>query len=292
MAFDPFNIDAKKEAQRNLQGLVKKHGRESDRMQSAFIALQESRDGLSQTLREVESQINRFKNTPENLKKDVEKLSISLERYEKLLAEAQSESVSVARGAGAGVAAGVAAGGAVAAFGGTALTALAMSIGTASTGATIAGLSGAAATNAALAWLGGGAIAAGGAGIAGGEALLALTGPIGWAIGGTIAVSTGLWARGKNAEAVKNMKADAKKVSAGINGIRAIISEVKAHNKLTVSTREGLNSQTDVVSKFPDDFKDFSEEQINQIGGLVNNALTGETILNAKLGKNGRFESK
>lgn len=288
MAFDPFNIDAKKEAQRNLQGLVKKHGRESDRMQSAFIALQESRDGLSQTLREVESQINRFKNTPENLKKDVEKLSISLERYEKLLAEAQSESVSVARGAGAGVAAG----GAVAAFGGTALTALAMSIGTASTGATIAGLSGAAATNAALAWLGGGAIAAGGAGIAGGEALLALTGPIGWAIGGTIAVSTGLWARGKNAEAVKNMKADAKKVSAGINGIRAIISEVKAHNKLTVSTREGLNSQTDVVSKFPDDFKDFSEEQINQIGGLVNNALTGETILNAKLGKNGRFESK
>lgn len=292
MAFDPFNIDAKKEAQRNLQGLVKKHGRESDRMQSAFIALQESRDGLSQTLREVESQINRFKNTPENLKKDVEKLSISLERYEKLLAEAQSESVSVARGAGAGVAAGVAAGGAVAAFGGTALTALAMSIGTASTGATIAGLSGAAATNAVLAWLGGGAIAAGGAGIAGGEALLALTGPIGWAIGGTIAVSTGLWARGKNAEAVKNMKADAKKVSAGINGIRAIISEVKVHNKLTVSTREGLNSQTDVVSKFPDDFKDFSEEQINQIGGLVNNALTGETILNAKLGKNGRFESK
>lgn len=45
-------------------------------------------------------------------------------------------------------------------------------LGTASTGTAITGLSGAAATNATLAWLGGGSVAAGGAGMAGGVAVL------------------------------------------------------------------------------------------------------------------------
>lgn len=45
-------------------------------------------------------------------------------------------------------------------------------LGAASTGAAISGLSGAAATNATLAWLGGGSLAAGGFGVAGGTAIL------------------------------------------------------------------------------------------------------------------------
>lgn len=49
---------------------------------------------------------------------------------------------------------------------------LVMALGSASTGASIAGLSGVAATNATLAWFGGGALAAGGAGMAGGAAVL------------------------------------------------------------------------------------------------------------------------
>ena len=57
---------------------------------------------------------------------------------------------------------------------GTALGAwaLASTFGTASTGAAIVGLSGAAATNATLAWFGGGAVAAGGGGIAAGTAVI------------------------------------------------------------------------------------------------------------------------
>lgn len=49
---------------------------------------------------------------------------------------------------------------------------LVMAVGSASTGAAITGLSGVAATNATLAWFGGGALAAGGAGMAGGAAVL------------------------------------------------------------------------------------------------------------------------
>ncbi len=71
-----------------------------------------------------------------------------------------------------GIAGGVAGGaalGTVAAFGAYSAT---MAFATASTGAAIAGLSGAAATNATLAFLGGGTLAAGGFGMAGGAALL------------------------------------------------------------------------------------------------------------------------
>lgn len=69
------------------------------------------------------------------------------------------------------------AGGATAALTGGALTAFGaysatMAFATASTGTAIAGLSGVAATNATLAWLGGGSLAAGGLGIAGGTAVL------------------------------------------------------------------------------------------------------------------------
>ena len=57
---------------------------------------------------------------------------------------------------------------------------LATQIGVASTGTAIGSLSGAAATNATLAWLGGGSLAAGGMGVAGGTAILggAIAGPV------------------------------------------------------------------------------------------------------------------
>lgn len=69
---------------------------------------------------------------------------------------------------GLGLGAGLSGGAAVAfgAYGGT------MALATASTGTAISALSGAAATNATLAWLGGGSLAAGGAGMAGGMMVL------------------------------------------------------------------------------------------------------------------------
>ena len=60
---------------------------------------------------------------------------------------------------------------------------VATTFGHASTGVAISSLSGAAASNATLAWLGGGAVAAGGGGVASGQALLALAGPVGIGVG-------------------------------------------------------------------------------------------------------------
>jgi hypothetical protein len=99
-----------------------------------------------------------------------------------LLQELRTESyqaIKVASGGIASLGTGVAA--AYGAYAGT------MALGTASTGAAISGLSGVAATNATLAWLGGGALSAGGYGIAGGTMVLGgiVAGPA-LAVGGLI----------------------------------------------------------------------------------------------------------
>lgn len=99
-----------------------------------------------------------------------------------LLADLETESfnaVKVASGGLASLGTGVAA--AYGAYTGT------MALGTASTGAAISGLSGVAASNATLAWLGGGALSAGGYGVAGGTLVLGgvVAGPA-LAVGGLI----------------------------------------------------------------------------------------------------------
>ena len=87
--------------------------------------------------------------------------------------------VSGLTGAAAGTIGGLAASGAT--------TAAVMALGTASTGTAISTLGGAAATNAVLAWLGGGALAAGGGGMALGTAVLgASTLGVGLLVGGII----------------------------------------------------------------------------------------------------------
>lgn len=292
MGFDPLNISAKKDAKAKLEKLVSDHNYETQRLTEEFVELQSEREQLVVYLRQVESIINAIKNTPERFNKDIQTLSLSLERYDKLLKEAENASADIQKGAGAGLAAGLATGGAVAAFGGTALTAVAMSIGTASTCAAISGLTGAAATNAALAWLGGGAVAAGGAGMAGGSALLALTGPIGWAIGGASAIATGIWARGKNADAAEDMLKQAASVQAGINSVKAITSEVRERTKLVTRTYVDLSGRISVASSWPDDFDDFTDSQVDLAGALVNNALSAEKILNSKLGEDGKFHEQ
>ena len=69
-------------------------------------------------------------------------------------------------------------------------------LGMASTGTAISGLSGAAATNATLAWLGGGSLASGGLGMAGGTAVL------GSVMAGPVLLVMGYLAAGKSEEAL------------------------------------------------------------------------------------------
>ena len=88
-------------------------------------------------------------------------------------------------------AAGVGAGVAVMSIGPSAAMGIATTFGVASTGTPIAALSGVAFQNAALAWLGGGALAVGGGGMKAGAVFLALAGPVGVTIAALSAVAAG-----------------------------------------------------------------------------------------------------
>ena len=98
---------------------------------------------------------------------------------------------------------------------------------TASTGTAISGLSGAAATNATLAWLGGGSLASGGLGMAGGMAVMGglVAGPL-LAIGGSIFASK---AAEKKEEAYENWK----KVEAAVEKLKVVMSKLNAIAKYT-----------------------------------------------------------
>ena len=98
---------------------------------------------------------------------------------------------------------------------------------TASTGTAISGLSGAAATNATLAWLGGGSLASGGLGMAGGMAVMGglVAGPL-LAIGGSIFASK---AAEKKEEAYENWK----KVEAAAEKLKVVMSKLNAIAKYT-----------------------------------------------------------
>lgn len=100
----------------------------------------------------------------------------------------------------------------------------------ASTGTAIAGLSGVAATNATLAWLGGGSLAAGGFGMAGGMAVLGgvVTGPV-LAVGGAILASKAEEAKHNAYENLANAKIEIEVMKEAIvitNAIRVQFSEV------------------------------------------------------------------
>lgn len=288
---DLFNSEYKKDARQRLENDVEEYNLYSQKLNKQLEKLQDKRDDLSASLRRTEIVIDELKNTPAGFQDKVETLKINLKSYQVLLDAAKKESAKIAKGAGAGAAGGVVAGTAVAAFGGTALTALAMSIGTASTGTAIAGLTGAAATNAALAWLGGGAIAAGGAGIAGGETILSLLGPIGWTIGAATLATTGIVANGKNKKAAAQMLSNDTKVKASTRTTSALVIEVENQAKMTKNSTTDLEHRVSrAEATWPDDYLKFSETEILDAGTLINNALAAEKILNAKLGKSGKFE--
>lgn len=147
---------------------------------------------LYEKLNAIQAQFDAIRNIPKDKQLQYEKLkSVRLkwksqaEKIESDFKAATLKSISGGAIASTGVA--------IAALGPTAAMGVATTFGVASTGTSISLLSGAAATNAALAWLGGGALAAGGGGMAAGQALLTLAGPVGWAIAGVSLIGTGVF---------------------------------------------------------------------------------------------------
>lgn len=155
---------------------------------------------------EFSSLFEKIKNRPQFKKIEREGVDISFHPKEiKNASVGASVLVSGLGGAALGTAGGFAASGAT--------TAAVMALGTASTGTAISSLSGVAATNATLAVLGGGSIAAGGGGIALGTTLLgAASLGVGILIGGVIFSISGASISGKADKAWDQMLENEKKI--------------------------------------------------------------------------------
>ncbi len=154
--------------------------------------------------------------------------------YEDILKSLAGTGGSIAGGAGVGALTLIGAYGLVGAFG------------TASTGAAISGLSGVAATNATLAWFGGGALAAGGLGMTAGATVL------GGIVAAPAVVAFGLFKKHEAnklekavAEKVQKLKLEGAKIdseSAKLSAVRQRISEVsKTITHLTTELRSALH---------------------------------------------------
>lgn len=210
---------------------------------------------------------------------ELSKLSIDSHEFEEL------EGLAHFAGSLAGGMAGGAAGGAAVAFG---AFGAAQALAAASTGTAIASLSGAAATNATLAFFGGGSLAAGGLGMAGGMAVLGglVAGPallvLGFVTGG---------AASKELEKAKTNHAEALELSEQLNTAALQCEAIRKqtymfHNLLARLDARFLplvHSLEDVVEREGDDYQLYSSDARTIVASCASTAVTIKSILDTPL---------
>ena len=231
-------------------------GEHSRNLHDALVKIQGLFDEIRHAPSEQQQQLQELKEIRLKWKQQAEKIE---EDYKTVSSKTLASGAS---GALAGVS--------IAALGPTAAMGVATTFGVASTGTAISALSGAAATNAALAWLGGGALAAGGGGMAAGEAFLAMAGPVGWTIAGAAIVVSSIFFfvnRSKN-QRLQDIfslisKRDVKRYELAIveinERIRRINEEVPA-----------LWEACGIIKGFGTDYSKMTEKQQYMLGTYVN----------------------
>jgi hypothetical protein len=248
---------------------------------------------LYNELNNIQELFDSIRNVPDEKRLKYEKLKeIRLNwksQAEKIESDYKTASAKKAGGAAAGVGAGVA----VAALGPTAAMGIATTLGVASTGTAISTLSGAAATNAALAWLGCGAIAAGGGGMAAGEVFLALAGPVGWLIAGVSLIGSGLlfWKNKSDKERLENVftlisKRDVKSYDLAIVEINERLSRITDES-------QKLNAASEKIKSYGVDYNKMTEAQQYELGAYVNlmNSST-QLLVNPIIGLQPKYDQK
>jgi hypothetical protein len=234
---------------------------------------------LYEALKRIERLFDTIRNVPseDQLKyEEVKKASIKWKQQAQKIEKDCQETMKKEK-SGAAIGTGIGIG--VATFGPTAAMGVATTFGVASTGTAISALSGAAATNAALAWLGGGALAAGGGGVAAGQAILALAGPLGWAIAGAALVTSGIffWITKSNNARLENIYTLIAKRDAKAFKLAAI--EIDERIKRIAPETEALNEAANEISSFGTDFDAMTEEQQYALGAYVNLMVASKQLL-------------
>lgn len=250
-------------------------------LNDAGVTLYNERTRSVDLIELIENLINSIANRPKEFDTAISEIQVNKKKF-KDICDFTREELETAKKTALGAGVGVTAGAAIVSVAPSVAMWVATTFGTASTGVAISSLSGAAATNAALAWLGGGAVAAGGGGVAAGHAFLALAGPIGWTVAGaSILTSVVLFSSNKikmyekKKEEIESVKKNTTLVKKTAADIQVLLNEV-------VELRNALNQYyLSCVPLYNSNFTALSYNQQMQLGTLVNNTKA----LSASLGK-------
>lgn len=255
-----------------LHDAVNKYNAEYAEFEGYGSSILRQRERSVDLLNNVEVLINSIANHPKSFDVDLHDIQVEKKKFKDVCDYAVDE-LSAAKKSALSAGAGLSCGVAVASLAPSAAMWVATTFGTASTGTAISALSGAAATSAKLAWIGGGALAAGGGGMAAGNAFLALAGPVGWSISGaTLLASVALFAN-KKMKLGKEKKEEIEAVLRNVESIREINYTVKQLLDKTAKLREMLNTQYgQCMLCYGKNFLELSEDQQMLLGTLVNNA--------------------
>lgn len=268
--------------------MAKKMSKLQEAQQRAEAAVKETNSKINELgfyanflyyfLDKIQLLFERIRNVPEDDRikyENLKQISINWKQQaEKLEKEYKQAEVKAAGQGAAGVGVGVA----VAALGPTAAMGIATTFGVASTGTAISALSGAAATNAALAWLGGGALAAGGGGMAAGQMLLGLAGPVCWAIAGVSFLASGLMLLKTKGDREKLENIYTLISNRDTKSFELAIVELNERIKRILDENRKLEEAIDKIKSFGTDYKKMSEQQQYELGAYVN-LLEASTML-------------
>ena len=268
-----FNRSARCEAVEKLRSALRDHENLRKQVERASMRLFEQRQrAVTEVIEPVEEYVNRLAHSPGEFDKSVREFRIEVDRFSETVQRIETEAHrSETVGGAAGVVTGTAAGVGVATLGPSVAMAAATTFGTASTGTAISTLSGAAAANAALAWLGGGAVAAGGGGMAAGKALLVLAGPVGWTIGGVALAGSGIYLHCRNGELARRAVRERVEVEAEMCSLRTADGQIEGLGSSTRTHIAGSLAELNWLRDHgPTDYQRFDREQKERLAALVN----------------------
>lgn len=256
-------------------------------------ALGEKTSDLFERLNSLQGVFDAIRGVPneEKLKLDkLKKVRLNwIQQVEKISAEYKTAQVKAIGGGAVGTSAGIA----IVALGPTAAMGVATTFGVASTGTAISALSGAAATNAALAWIGGGALAVGGGGIAAGNIFLALTGPVGWAIASAALLSSGLLFWKNNGDKKRLEKIFISISHRDTKSYQLAIVELNERSDRIMSETELLSKMISVSKSYGTDYDKMTEQQQLQLITFVNFMYASTQLLvNPILGLQPKYTEK
>lgn len=273
-------LEAKlKELDRMLEQSVTDYNDAYTIMNDHGIQLYVERCRAVDVISNVENLVNSIANKPKAFDSEFEEIESHRKHFTESCDFANQE-LQAAREAAGGAGAGLAAGASVAFMGPTAAMWVATTFGTASTGTAISTLSGAAATNAALAWLGGGTLAAGGGGTAAGSALIAMAGPIGWTIAGATLLSSILIFTSKRTKLNKQKNEEIEAVKDNTERVKETDAKIASILNNTRDMMKALkDSYTNCMNSYGGDYNSFTDEQKAKLGALVNNTKALSAML-------------